>query len=422
MRRILFLTLLLIALLSLIAVSPVSAGQSTGTDKQVVGYFTEWGIYGANYLVKNIVTSGSADRLTVINYAFANVAPDGNGNITCQLFDPWADYQKPWDPAQSVNGQEVTWPNPILGNFQQLKALKAQYPKLKVLISLGGWTGSSHFSDAALPENRVAFVHSCIDLLIKGNLPDPGWGGMGGPGSGAGVFDGIDIDWEYPGACGDTCNYRPEDPQNFTALLAEFRRQLNAVNPNLLLTIAASASEANSAKIQVSQVTRSLNWINLMTYDFHGAWETTTNFNSPLYTSSNDPSGKARSSVSHAVGIYMARGAPANKLVVGAPFYGYGWSGVPNIKHGLYQPAAGALGSATYNVIKAKGYPQYWDNLTKDAWVFDSATQEFWTYDDPQVMAQRSAFIDTKGLRGVMFWELSGDTTDGELIHALVGH
>ena len=104
------------------------------------------------------------------------------------------------------------------------------HPKLKVLISLGGWTWSRYFSDAALTEqSRERFVASCVDLFIKGNIPDPGWGGMGGPGAAAGVFDGIDLDWEWPGSEGNVGNVvRPEDKANFTKLAAEFRRQLDA--------------------------------------------------------------------------------------------------------------------------------------------------------------------------------------------------
>ena len=199
-------------------------------SSHVVGYFIEWGIYGRNYKVKDVKTSGSADRLTVINYAFGNVAPDAAGDVVCKLGDEWADYQKPWTADESVTGEEVTWPRPILGNFQQLQALKAQYPHLKVLISLGGWTWSKYFSDAALTkQSRERFVSSCIDLFIKGDIPDPGWGGMGGPGAAAGVFDGIDVDWEWPGSEGNAGNIiRPEDKQNYTKLLEEFRKQLDA--------------------------------------------------------------------------------------------------------------------------------------------------------------------------------------------------
>jgi Glycosyl hydrolases family 18 len=96
--------------------------------------------------------SGSAARLDVLNYAFANVAPDADGNVVCKLADEWADYQVPWTADQSVTGEAVTWPPPILGNFQQLQALKTLYPSLKVVISLGGWTFSKYFSDAALTD------------------------------------------------------------------------------------------------------------------------------------------------------------------------------------------------------------------------------------------------------------------------------
>ena len=119
-------------------------------ESRVVGYFIEWGIYGRGYRVKDVATSGSAARLTAINYAFGNVAPDGAGGIACKLGDEWADYQVPWTAEQSVTGTEITWPRRILGNFQQFQALKERYPNVKVLISLGGWTWSRYFSDAAL--------------------------------------------------------------------------------------------------------------------------------------------------------------------------------------------------------------------------------------------------------------------------------
>ena len=208
--------------------NPTAGAPARGS--QVVGYFIQWGIYGRNYKVKDVKTSGSAERLTVINYAFGNVAPGSTGDVVCKLGDEWADYQRPWTAEESVTGEEVTWPRPILGNFQQLQALKLQYPDIKVLISLGGWTWSKYFSDAALTrQSRERFVSSCIDLFIKGDIPPPGWGGMGGPGAAAGVFDGIDVDWEWPGSEGNAGNIiRPEDKQNYAKLLLEFRKQLRA--------------------------------------------------------------------------------------------------------------------------------------------------------------------------------------------------
>ncbi len=424
--KVVVLTCLIVAFIA----SPSTAVQNTAapTDKQVVGYFIEWGVYARNYLVKDIVASGSADKITVINYAFANAAPDAAGHVVCQLFDEWADYQMPWTAEQSVDGQAVTWPNPILGNFQQLKVLKSLYPNIRVVISIGGWTGSKYFSDAALtPESRQVFVQSCIDMFIKGNLPNPGWGGMGGPGAAAGVFDGIDIDWEYPAAEGNPGNIiRPEDTQNFTALLAEFRNQLDAVRPGLLLTIAAPAGETNYSKIELDKVATSLDWINLMTYDFHGTWDTSTNFQSNLYASFKDPSVPAVST-DGAVQAYLQAGVPAEKIVVGLPFYGRGWTGVGGANRGLYQSAAGPaagvweLGVNDYKVLKTlvrtDGFERYWDGKTQDAWLFNGST--FWTFDDTQTIRMKTNYIRKQGLGGVMFWELSGDDSSGTLVDAI---
>ena len=184
-----------------------------------VGYFVQWGIYGRDFVVRDLEDNGSAARLTHINYAFGNVTEDG----VCASADAWADYQVPFGADRAVDGVADEPGQPLYGNFNQLKKLKAKHPDLKVLISLGGWTLSKFFSDAALtPQSRQAVVESCIDLFIKGNLP-----GLV-PGAGAGVFDGIDLDWEWPGSEGNVGNViHAEDKQNFTALVAEFRRQLD---------------------------------------------------------------------------------------------------------------------------------------------------------------------------------------------------
>lgn len=419
-RKLLLRLCMLVSLITILTTGIVASAAAPKINKEVVGYFIEWGVYGRNYLVKNIADSGSANKLTVINYAFANAAPDANGQVVCQMFDEWADYQKPWAAAESVNGQEVTWPNPILGNFQQLKALKELYPNLKVVISIGGWTGSKWFSDAALTDaSRQAFVKSCVDMFIKGNLPDPGWGGMGGAGAAAGVFDGIDIDWEYPAYPGNTGNIiRPEDTGNFTLLLAEFRKQLNQVDKNLLLTVASPAGEART-KIDLGHIHKYLDFINVMTYDFHGPWDSQTGFQANLYASDI--------SVDSAIAYYLNQGVPASKLVVGMPFYSHGWTGVLNQNNGLFQPAVGPApgtweaGSEDYKVLNTKltagQFTRYWDMNTKAAWLFNGT--DFWTYDDPQTICYKTAYIRHNGLRGAMFWELSGDTVDGQLLSAI---
>lgn len=400
-----------------------------GGGKTVLGYFAQWGIYDRKYFVKNIETSGSAPLLTHINYAFGNVR-----NNRCEVGittpvnentgvggDAFADYTKSFDAATSVDGVADKWDSPLRGNWGQLKKLKAKYPKLKVLISLGGWTYSRGFSDAARPENRVAFVKSCIDAYIKGDLPRVE--DAGGPGALAGVFDGIDIDWEYPAACGLGCG-RPEDRENFTGLLAEFRKQLDAVRPGLLLSIAAPAGIDKIRVIDPDKFHPSLNFINVMTYDFHGTWEPATNFHSPLYGSSNDPStGDVRSyNTDAALQAYMSRGVPASKLNIGIGFYGRGWSQVPNVSNGLYQPGVAApakyeKGNEDYKILKTLGWPSYVDPQSRAQWIFNGNT--FWSFDTPVQITEKMSYAKSKGLGGAFFWEFNGDDSQATLLKAI---
>jgi chitinase len=411
-----------VALLGALCAGAAAEANGGSKGRELVGYYIQWGIYGRGYTVKNVETSGSAARLSTINYAFGNVAPNAAGDIVCQSGDPWADYGVPWDATTSVDGKPSSWP--FQGNFQQLKALKGLHPKLKVLMSLGGWTWSKYFSDAALtPESRAKLVSSCIDLFIKGNLADTP------PGTGAGVFDGFDIDWEWPGSDGNVGNIiRPEDKQNFTKLLAEFRRQLDALGRGYILTAFLPAAPSKvDAGFEVSKIFRYLDWGTVQGYDLHGAWEATTNHQSNLFPSPADPT-SPRFSVSSTIAAYLVRGAPANELVVGMPFYSRGWTGVPSASHGLYQsstgPAAGTweAGAEDYKVVKTlvgNGFVRYNDLRAGASWLYNPTTGTFWTFDDPIVLRTKALLARATGLGGAMFWELSGDTANGELVDAL---
>ena len=412
----------------------ITASTTTTTpppgSKRVIGYFVQWGIYGRNYRVRNIDTSGSAAKLTHINYAFGNVR-----NNRCEVGltipsdpntgaggDAFADYTKAFAAGESVSGTADTWDQPLRGNWNQLKQLKAKYPGLKVLISLGGWTWSRGFASAARPENRQAFVASCVDAYIRGNLPVTD--GAGGPGAAAGVFDGIDIDWEYPNACGLSCG-GAEDRANFNALLAEFRTQLNAVRPGLLLTIAAGAGVDKIRATDPGTYHPSLDFINVMTYDFHGAFDPTTNHHSALFASPRDPaSGDQKFYNSNdAIEAFLARGVPASKLTLGIGFYGRGWTNVPNGgTNGLYQSGSAAPGTyeagiEDYKVLKNLNWPVYTDNDAMATWMYNGST--FWSFDTPALIRTKMNYVKAQNLGGAFFWEFSGDDAQGSLAEAI---
>jgi GH18 family chitinase len=372
--------------------------------------------------------------------AVAAASPDeGNPNAGDGAGDAWADYQKPFDAATSVSGVADVWNQPLKGNFNQLKQLKAKYPNLKVMVSLGGWTYSKYFSRAAATAtSRAKLVSSCIDMFIKGNLPKgiAGDTTSGGTGVAAGIFDGIDIDWEFPAAPGHTGNiYGPADTANYTALLAEFRRQLDVLGAangkRYLLASAVPSSPENVRLIQVPSVANYLDFASLMTYDMHGAWEGTgpTNFQAPLLPSPADPAKASHFTVHESVNAWLGAGMPANKIVVGIPAYWRGWTGVTaGGMRGLYRPATGASppmgttqsgGVANYRELLAAGKLNtvYYDGVTRSPWAYDGTN--FWTGDTPATASAKAMYAKGRGLRGAMVFALDGDSSSAALVKAI---
>ncbi|WP_438494462.1 glycosyl hydrolase family 18 protein [Paenibacillus sp. IHBB 3054] len=416
---------LVIALFSTIGTSVKTANAAAGY--KLVGYYASWAAYGRAYNVTDIDPS----KMNVINYAFADICwngvhgnPDPSGpnpvTWTCQneqgqtisvpngtivLGDPWIDAQKSFGDDK--------WDDPIKGNLKQLWKLKEKNPNLKTVISIGGWTWSNRFSDvAATAATREVFANSAVDFIRKYQM------------------DGVDLDWEYPVSGGLAGNsYRPEDKQNYVLLLQKIREKLNAAGAadgkTYLLTIASGASPAYVQNNNLSGIAAVVDWINIMTYDFNGSWNTTTGHNAPLYydpaAASSGLTDPANYNIDKAVTSYLASGVPANKLVLGMPFYGRGWGGAPSTGNGQYQVSAGISSTGTWekgsydfydleaNYINKNGYTRYWNNTSKVPYLYNPSTQTFISYDDAESIGYKTSYIKTKGLAGAMFWETSGD-------------
>ena len=387
-------------LFSFIVAILFSFAQSTNGqqfNKKIIGYYTSWSIYVRDYHVPDI----PADKINYINYAFANI---DNATGTIKLGDYYADVDK-WYPGDSWE------PGSLRGCFHQLQILKANNPHLKTFISVGGWTWSTYFSNIALTqESREIFAASCVDFIQEYE------------------FDGVDLDWEYPVSGGLGSNvYRPEDKQNFTLLLAELRSQLDQAG-DYLLTIAAPSSPLIQENLEIDQIHQYLDWINIMTYDFHGPWsgesDPVTNFNTPLYMMLDDPTPEPYYSsfnLSAAVEGYLGHGVPMEKLHASLAFYGRGFGGVPNVNNGLFATYTAPASPGTWengvfdywdlaqNYIDMNGYVSYWNDEAKVPWLYNPNTQNMISYDNPQSLAAKVNYIKSMNLGGVMFWEFSGD-------------
>lgn len=259
---------------------------------------------------------------------------------------------------------------------------------------------------AATDENRNKFTDSCVEFISKYGL------------------DGVDLDWEYPVGGGlKTNSKRPEDKQNFTLLLKEMREKLDAQelkdNKDYLLTIAAGASNYYIENTEADKFQNYLDYVNLMTYDIHGPWDKYTDFNSPLYNN-NDESYQYKISIESSVKAWLKTGLPAEKLVVGVPFYGYSYTVSKNTNGGLYQTHKNGK-ALSYDTIKKEylSNPQYSKNFHYKSlvpWLYNGKT--FISYDDSQSIALKAVYIREQNLGGAMIWELSQDS-EGELLNSL---
>ncbi len=326
-----------------------------------------------------------AEKLTHINYAFANVV---DGLVT--------------------SGEGFAERDSL--NFLKLHSLKSRNPNLKILVSIGGWTWSKGFSDAALtPESRAKLTESGIDFLIKHNL------------------DGLDFDWEYPALQGDNNVVRDIDKENFVAMLKSFREALDSLGAidqkHYLSTIASGGFRKYLEVNDLRSAAKYLDLVNIMSYDLFGPGDQITGHHANLYKGNPEtmPEGKKERAVESAVTDHIAFGIPAHKLVLGIPFYGKRWKEVPENNNGLNQ--YGKWDSAlSHDKIQQlqndSSYTEYWDEISKNPFLYSSEKKEWITYESPKSIAEKIKYARKMNMAGVMFWELSEDPS-GELLDAI---
>jgi chitinase len=426
---------LLVAGMALVACVSPSLAQGRQPGKIFGGYFEEWGIRYAGYNIADLQTNGVADVLTHLIYAFGNVTP--TAAPACAIADPSAAYQDSTVP--SVNGKAYT--APLYGNFGAIQQLKTLHPHLKVLISLGGQAGNvdGFVTAAATVAGRAALAASCIDMFVKGNIA----AGVAAPG----LFDGFNIDWEFPTAV---------DKQNFTALLKQFRTELDALTKTTgkkyLLSFDSPANPSKYVNIDLKAAAAQVDFLTIDGYDYAGTWDRQTNESSSLYDTTADPRYRDARYIDATVRAYLRAGVPAAKYTMGLPLYAVGWTGVPTLNHGLYQNATGAspvlladgsglcpnpdktaaspgcdtvltAGFLTYatieNLANKTGYTPWYDSARVGATIYNPSTGTFYSYDDPAVVAAKTAYIKKNKLGGAYVWALSDDDGKGSLTKAI---
>jgi chitinase len=333
------------------------------TKPVVIGYV---GGYRGNIHTDSI----DVERLTHINYAFVDIKDN-----------------RAWLHNKTDDG-----------NLKKLVALKGKNPALKILISIGGWTWSKHFSDAVLSDtSRKKFAESAVAIVAKYKL------------------DGIDIDWEYPGMQGDSNVYRPEDRANYTLMFRDIRSSLDSLSKIMhkkyLVSLAAGVSDEFLAHTDMGMVQQYVDFINLMTYDFTDVKDTVAIHHTNLYPS---PGAPKQRSVSLGAQLFEAAGVPAKKLVVGIAFYGHAIEMRSTDNNGLNRKAARRVpvGGFTFindSLVNKRGFVRFWDTAAHAPYLFNTARKVFVSYDDEESVKDKCRYALQNGLAGVMFWEYFSD-------------
>lgn len=373
-----------------------------GSQYTNVTYYTSWSFYdtGRGFKPSDIDVS----KVTHINYAFSDLCwkKSSTSGTPCE------NEQIPLQNRYVHDGEMIVGdPAVDIANFAAFASIRDVHPHLNVLVSVGGWSWSNHFSDMAADETtRRTFAQSVVDFLRAYKL------------------DGVDIDWEYPVEGGEDDNSRrPEDKQNFTLLMQTVREALDAAGSEdgryYLLTIASGQGDNFVVNADFERSVAYLDFVNIMTYDYGGSWETLANHNAPIYYDPGNPKPTAaRNNVRGGALGHLNGGVPSHKLVLGVPFYGKGWSECPapgqyancaSIPRGTWESGIFDFDDLEDNYIGQNGFVRHWNDHAKVAYLFHPETGIFITYNDETSMMYSASLVKSLDIAGVMSWEISGD-------------
>ncbi|MGH8294362.1 MAG: glycoside hydrolase family 18 protein [Steroidobacteraceae bacterium] len=310
------------------------------------------------------------------------------------------------------------------GTFAALRALRKWHPRLRLIVSIGGWDAAPQYSDIALtPRSRERFAASCIQAFLAGQ-----------------GFDGIDLDWEFP-VHGGMSRSRPQDRADATALVREFRRQLDVLgrrnHRHYLLTLATPAGTwqrggaySVSDSYDLAAIAHSADWLNVMTYDMNTIFSPLSGFNAPLDADPRDPAPqpqRSRDNLAGAVSYYESQGVPPGKIMLGVAFYGRGFVGVSPRNDGLYSKYTSGFAETPWKTIESQfltspDWVRHWSSTAEAPWLYNAGRHIFFSYDDPLSLGIKADFARREHLRGVMIWVLGEDDPGNCLLNALVTH
>jgi chitinase len=284
--------------------------------------------------------------------------------------------------------------------IKHLVSLKTKNPQLKIVLSLGGWGGCAPCSAAfSTAEGRLTFAKSVKEINDYFKT------------------DGIDLDWEYPAIEGLPGHlYQGADKKNFTELIKILRLTLG--KKHQISFAAGGFQQFLDESIEWKTVMPLVNRVNIMSYDLVNGYSKVTGHQAPLYSGTADAQ-----SADRAVTYLLNLGIPAEKLVIGGAFYTRTWENVANVNNGLYQPGVHVQG-VSFNqyattFTAANGWKYFWDDKAKAGYWYNEKQQKFATGDDLASIKAKTAYVKSKKLGGIMFWELPLDTPRNGMVGAI---